>query len=189
MVQTHGDFRQVKSFLLQAGTTTCKDAGSTRGSAGRWVHPGKPHCHRQHAYSTGTCCKTRTSSHFSVTTLVHPRVAVAHISSSVVTRFHWWGSVFLLLDVFKARFTLLIAMGDAIHFEGQDNTQSTYSEIESEVGKAAPFKCNVCNRSYSRVDHLARKQLWRSFFRCFRSSEAFRYSFSLSPNQNNNWRL
>jgi len=47
--------------------------------------------------------------------------------------------------------------GDVIQYEGQDNTQSPYSTTESDPGKSAsPFSCNVCGRSYSRVDHLAR---------------------------------
>jgi hypothetical protein len=38
---------------------------------------------------------------------------------------------------------------------GQDETQSPYTNTESEAGKS-PFACNICKRNYSRVDHLAR---------------------------------
>ena len=38
----------------------------------------------------------------------------------------------------------------------KEESQSQCSDNELEPGKSNPFHCNICKRSYSRVDHLAR---------------------------------
>lgn len=54
------------------------------------------------------------------------------------------------------RLRIFNIMGDTVVVEqSPESMQSPYTNTESENGKS-PFACNVCNRSYRRVDHLAR---------------------------------
>lgn len=49
---------------------------------------------------------------------------------------------------------LLIFFGAVLRFTMQQ--QSELPSAHAQTAEAAPFSCNVCQRSYTRIDHLAR---------------------------------